>query len=375
MSTRMTTRVVIAGGGVAALEAALALRTLAEGRVAVELIAPEPHFWYRPLAVAEPFGLGEARRFELSELAAATGATFSPGSVVAVDADRRVVHTAAGAAVEYDVLLVACGAVPVPAIRGALTFRGPADTVKVTRLLDEVAAGDVERIAFVVPSGTGWPLPAYELALLTAAHAAARGRGVELALITPEDRPLQLFGVAASHATRELLEAHDIALHTAAYAFLLSDGELRLLPEGRIPVDRVVALPRLQGQRILGLPQTVGGFLPVDAYGRVRGLDGVFAAGDITNFPVKQGGVSAQQAEVAARVIAAEAGADVALRPFRPVLRGLLLTGAQPRYLRHELSGGSGEVSSVSTEALWWPPSKIVGRHLAPFLGERAAAL
>ena len=47
-------RVVIAGGGVAALEAALALRALAEDRVSVELLAPETQFWYRPLAVTEP---------------------------------------------------------------------------------------------------------------------------------------------------------------------------------------------------------------------------------------------------------------------------------------------------------------------------------
>ena len=67
-------RVLIAGGGVAALEAALALQALAEERVSVELLAPEPHFWYRPLSVAEPFGLGEAQRFELSELAPKAGA-------------------------------------------------------------------------------------------------------------------------------------------------------------------------------------------------------------------------------------------------------------------------------------------------------------
>lgn len=57
-------------------------RALAEERVRVELLAPEPHFWYRPLAVAEPFELGEVRRFELSKLAADAGATFTPGELV-----------------------------------------------------------------------------------------------------------------------------------------------------------------------------------------------------------------------------------------------------------------------------------------------------
>ena len=147
------------------------------------------------------------------------------------------------------------------------------------------------------------------------------------------------------------------------------DGELRLVPEGTIAADRVVALPRLRGPRIDGLPQTVEGFLPVDAHGQVHGLADVFAAGDITSFPVKQGGIAAQQADAAAEMIAANAGADVAPQPFRPVLRGLLLTGRQPRYLRHELTGGAGDASSASPEPLWWPPAKIVGRYLAPFLG------
>ena len=75
----MATRVLIAGGGVAALEAALALRELGEDRISVEMLAPEPQFWYRPLAVAEPFDLGEVRHFDLAELAAAAGATFRRG--------------------------------------------------------------------------------------------------------------------------------------------------------------------------------------------------------------------------------------------------------------------------------------------------------
>lgn len=177
----MATRVLIAGGGVAALEAALALRELAEGRVSVELLAPEPEFWYRPLAVAEPFDLGEMRHFDLAELAAAAGATFSPGALSGVAAGSRLAHTSVGGSVPYDVLLVACGAAPTPAVLGALTFRGPADTEGMRTLLEEIVAGQVGRVAFVVPWGAVWSLPIYELALMTAAH-----------VVTPEEEPLQL---------------------------------------------------------------------------------------------------------------------------------------------------------------------------------------
>jgi sulfide:quinone oxidoreductase len=377
----VATRVVIAGGGVAAIEAALALRELARDRVSVELLAPEPRFSYRPLAVAEPFGLGEVRQFDLAELAAEAGATFSQGALTGVDVAGRLAQTDAGKAVPYDVLLVACGALPAPAVPGALTFRGPADTGSMRDLLEELVAGRVERVGFVVPWGAVWSLPIYELALMTAAYLAERGLAdVKLSLVTPEDEPLQLFGRAASEAVRGLLEEAGIAVQTGSCPVELVDGELHLVPEGRVAVDRVVALPRLRGPRIDGLPQTVDGFISVDAYGQVDGLSDVFAAGDITSFPLKQGGIAAQQADAAAELIAANAGADVTPQPFRPVLRGLLLTGRQPRYLRRDVAG-SAEASepgheplwwplaSTSPEPLWWPPAKIVGRYLGPFLG------
>jgi sulfide:quinone oxidoreductase len=361
--------VLIAGGGVAALEAALALRALAEDRVSVELLAPGPHFWYRPLAVAEPFALGEARHFELSTLAAEAGATFSPGELVSVDAARRLAYTSPRGAVPYSMLLIACGAVPKPAVDGALTFRGPADTEKIERLLAELEAGEVRRVAFAVPSGAVWSLPAYELALMTASWLARRGiAGAEVALVTPENEPLHLFGREASDAVRALLEERGIALHTHAHPAVARDGELLLVADGIVVADRVVALPRLRGPRIGGIPQTFEGFIPVDVHGRVHGVEDVYAAGDITTFPVKQGGIASQQADAAAEAIAAKTGVDMMPSPFRPVLRGLLLTGAEPRYLRGELAGGAGEVSQASPEPLWWPPAKIVGRHLAPFL-------
>lgn len=361
-----TLRVVIAGGGVAALEAALALRALAADRVDVGLLAPDPRFWYRPLAVAEPFGLGEVRHFDLAELAAEAGARYLPGALTRVDVDERIAHASTGSSVAYDVLLVACGAVPVPSVPGALTFRGPADSDRLRRLLDELVRGVVSRVAFVVPWGAVWSLPLYELALMTSSFVQ---EGAEIVVVTPEDEPLQQFGRAGSDAVRELLETRGITLITGACSVEFVDGELRLVPDGRIPADRVVALPRLHGIPIDGLPQTVEGFIAVDPHGGVRGLDDVLAAGDITSFPVKQGGIAAQQADAAAETIAALAGADITPQPFRPVLRGLLLTGRQPRYLRHELTGGVGDSSTASPEPLWWPPAKIVGQYLAPFLG------
>lgn len=358
----------IAGGGVAALEAALTLRELGEDRVRVELLAPEPTFWYRPVAVAEPFDLGTVRHFDLGSLAGEIGAGLSLGSLAAVDVDRREARTAAGGVLRYDALLIACGAVPHAAIPGALTFRGPADTELMREVLDAAETGDIERLAFAVPWGAAWSLPAYELALMTAAHLRAHGRHrVELAVVTPELRPLQLFGTTASDAVGSLLTGAGVAFVGGAYAVEHGHGELLLLSGDTLAVDRVVALPRLRGQHIDGIPQTHEGFLDVDDHCRVVRADAVHAAGDVTSFPIKQGGIAAQQAVAAAEAIAALAGAPVAPQPFRPVLRGLLLTGAEPHYLRRDLAGG-GEQDWASASPIWWPPTKIVGRRLTPVL-------
>ena len=365
----MPTKVLIAGAGVAGLEAALALRDLAGELVEVELVSPETDFVYRPLAVAEPFQAGEARRFPLHRLAEAAGAGLTRAAVRSVDPERRMVVTSDARALRYDALLLALGARPVAGIPGALTFRGPGDEEAFAELLHDARAGRVERLVFALPAGSSWPLPLYELALLTAVHLAEAGASrVKLTVVTTEERPLQLFGITASEAVADLLELHGITLRADTTALALEGGSLRVLPDERIEADRVVALPRLDGLRLEGVPHDANGFVPTDAHGLVRGLDDVYAAGDLTDFPVKQGGIATQQADAAAESIAAAAGAPVEPRPFKPVLRGLLLTGMSPRYLRAE----PGSVRSVAdTEPLWWPPAKIVGRHLAPFLASQ----
>ena len=99
-------------------------------------------------------------------------------------------------------------------------------------------------------------------------------------------------------------------------------------------------------------------------------LRNVYAAGDITTFPIKQGGIAAQQAVAAARSIAADAGAPVVPEPFDPILRGLLLTGDQDRYLRADVEGGRGAATIVDADPLWWPPGKLAARYLTPFLAQ-----
>ncbi len=358
--------VVVAGAGVAGLETALALRALAGELVSVELVAPEHEFTYRPLAVAEPFGLGDVRRTPLASLVREAGAQLLVGALAAVDSERKIVTLEDGAECPYDMLVLALGARPREAVSGALTFRGPEDGAAFEALLDRARAGQLERIVFALPGAVAWPLPLYELASLTAAYLAAYGTSaVEVVLVTPEVRPLALFGPAASDAIAKLLETGGVRVESLTVAQRWEDGVLQLAGGAEMQADAVVAMPRLEGPPIGGLPQDEDGFVATDEVGRVPGLGDVYAAGDLTRFPIKQGGLAAQQADAVAGAIAADAGAEVSPTPFRPVLRGLLLTGLAPRFIRAEEG-----TSVLEAHPLWWPPTKIVGRYLSPFLAE-----
>jgi sulfide:quinone oxidoreductase len=364
-----TRTVLIAGGGVAALEACLALRAfLPEESLRIEILCPVDRFQYRPLAVLEPFDGTSAWFMDLGRFAADQDVHLVRDALVAVEPYEHVVVTATGKRLEWDRLLVAIGAEPVRSIPGAVTFRGGRDADAVRNAVDAVDIGS--RLAFVAPPGTFWTLPLYELALLAAARLGARGRN-RLLVVTPEDAPLQAFGRRASETVQALLDDHGIRFSGPHIPVAADAGEIEFADGGRVRADAVIALPRLRGPRVAGLPRDDDGFVPVDDTGRVPGCEGTFAAGDLTDFPLKQGGLAAQQADAAAETILAELGFPIVPRPFSPVLEGVLYTGGAPAYLR----AAHGEsVGAPRAYSLWWPPSKIAGRYLSPYLTIRAGA-
>jgi sulfide:quinone oxidoreductase len=366
---------VIAGGGFAAVEAMLGLRRLAGGRVDLVLVSPQRELFYPPLSVVEPFGLGEAPRFDLAAIARDHDAELQVDAVAEVDPDAGVLRTRAGGDVAYDSLLIATGAEPQRAVPGALTFRGSPDRPAFEELLADIEAGRVQSVAFALPAGTAWPLPLYELALMTAARAVAKGAGTRFSIVTAEAAPLGIFGNEAAAAVGSLLQERGIALHTSTVPMDFADGVLTVTPKRSLEVDRVVAMPHQRGRTPAGLPADAEGFLPTDEHGHVRGFENVFAAGDVTDFPVKQGGIATQQADAAARTIAQRAGAPVQREPFRPVLRGLLLTGEGARFMRSPIAGGEGDTSDVSTRMLWWPETKVAGQYLSHYLSRSVEPL
>ena len=373
---RRMTRVLIAGAGVAAVESVLALRALAGTQVEIELLAPAPELVLRPSSVQTPFGGAPAPRIALADLAGQLEVRLHRDGLASVESEQHHVLTRDGDYVPYEILVVATGARSHEAVSGAVTFRGPMSAGAVEQAVARVLSEPQLRLAFVAPAGSRWVLPLYELALLSAAM--LRDGGVadpDIVVATPEHAPLEALGAAVGEAVRGALDRAGIDLITSATAVGAFEGAVRLESGGLIEADVAIALPELVGPRIAGLPHDDEGYLPVDVHGRVAGCADVYAAGDATSFPLKHGGLAAQQADAVAEAIGARLGTVGLPEPFRPVLRAMMLTGADPLYLRAELGTGGllPAAGTVSAEPLWSPPGKIGGRYIAAFLESGAA--
>ena len=372
----MTHRVLIAGSGVAAVEAVLALRHMAGRGFEIELLAPEHALEHRPASVATPFGLAAPPPLDMQDLAERYAVTLVTGELASVDVAARTAHLTSGEARPYDHLLIAVGATTESALKGSLVFRGPHDVPMIEWVLGEAGRGHRRNIVVVVPRATTWALPAYELAIM--ARSALRAvPEASVTLVTAEREPLWIFGDEAASALCALLAERDIALYTGTVGAHLTDDVLWLESGDALMADTVISLPRLRGPAVARPSErrARGSSRPTPT-GTSWALDRVLAAGDATGFPIKQGGLATQQADAAAATIAQELGARVEPRPFAPVLRGLLLTGGAPLYLRAELDArGERHVAharrlrgEVSSRALWYPPGKVAGRYLAPYL-------
>ena len=361
--------VLVAGGGVAGVEAILALHELAGERVTVSVLAPNSEFVYRPMTVREPFAYSQARRYELAPIVHHAGAELIEGELGWVDRDAWVVHTTDDRELPYDALLLALGARVTSRYGHCITIDDRHMDESLHGLIEDVEGGYVDSIAFIAPARMAWPFPLYELALMTAGRAYDMGVELETTIITSEDGPLSIFGAAVSRGVAELLEQSNIKVINSAYVEVPGPGQVVINPgDRRMHFKRIVALPELYGPAVRGIPVSDHGFIRVDRFCAVPDAGPVFAAGDAIDFPIKQGGLGSQEADVAAESIAALAGVPIEPRPFRPVIQGMLLTSGRPRYMSAKIIGGQGESSQFGETPPPGGEHKITARYLTPYL-------
>lgn len=339
-------RVVIAGGGISALEALLVLGDRGEQQLHLTLVSDRQQFVLRPQMIGEPWG-GRAVRADLHVMARSAAAVVARERLVGVLTDSGTAMLASGNTLPFDDLVVAVGAQP------SLPFTG-AQTIGFGSLPAALAAGAKGSVTIVIPSGTTWTLPAYQLALHIATSSPDRVR-----VVTPERAPLAVFGTEAATAAAELIAAHGVEVDTGAAVRVGSDVSSL--------GDTVLALPLLRGPGIAGIPTDVHGFHPVDEHQRVSGAPGVYVVGDATGGQVKQGGLAALQADAAAAHIAHRAGAAAQPEPYAPILRGkLVASDGTTLYLRRTLDGT--DPGRCSSRPLWQPAGVLCAWRLVSWL-------
>jgi sulfide:quinone oxidoreductase len=370
-SSRARPHVVVAGSGFAGLELVLALRALAGNEMRISLISPNPVFAYRPAATLEAFTGTLSRAFDLMTIAADLGVRYHRSRLESVGSVRKQVRLGSGARLGYDTLVLAVGARATAGVPGALTFRDQRDLPRLRGVLGELERGEVRSLVFAVPSLVSWALPLYELALLSAAHARDRGVRVEITIVSPEHRPLEIFGVQASELVAAELAELDVGFVGGRVATSVSGDALTVDSGAAIEADRVVAVPQLRGARIAGVPANRWGFVPIDAVGLVAGMAEVYAAGDMTTFPIKNGGVATQQADLIAHSIAAGFGLTPHGRRPKRALEVRLVGGRRPLVFRIELDEFGQPTAAAAIQSrrdvrpTW---TKVFGRYLTPYL-------
>jgi len=367
--------VVVCGGGVAGMEAVLRLRRLAGDQLDITLVGASDTLVYRPLTVLEPFGAALGLRYPVARIVSDTGVRWIRESFDWVDRAERIAH-AGSEMIRYDALLLAIGGRQLMPPDGVFVF-SDRTAPAYREVLEQTWSGEISRIAFVPPAEPSWPLPIYELALLTAAQATKTGGPrPEIIVGEPGPRPLAAFGREASDAITELLANAKIGVQTRS-EIRDQDGPLLRTPAGDLRPDLIVTVPRITGPNVRGIPgDALDRFLRVDEHCRVTGAGGrIYAAGDATHLPVKHGGVGAQQADTAAASIVHLAGLGPEPQPLHPVIRGVLLTGGPPLYLTAHLIAGEGVRAQVTRTPPWPVDDKIVAEELSPYLAELNATM
>jgi sulfide:quinone oxidoreductase len=363
-------RVLVCGGGIAGVEGLLRLRRLTGDALELTLLAPADELRYRPMAVQEPFSRPGARRYPLWKIASRIGAEWVQSGLEWVDPDGQQAHTTDGHAIPYDALLLTVGARTETPYDHVTVFDDAQPDETYRGVVQDVEEGYTRSVALLLPDGPAWPLPVYELALMTAERAHSMGiDGFTVDVVTGEPEPLAAFGHATSEALQVFLAERGVKVHARSQAEVPASRKLIIRPEGlELERGRIIAMPRIVGPRLRGLPANEDGFIPIDERCCVRGLEPrVFAAGDAADLQVKHGGLGAQMADTAAAAIASLAGANVEVEPLQPEIHGVLYTGAEPLYLTARIEDGRIE-SQLSREAEWPKDEKVVAEELGPFL-------
>ncbi len=274
----MTAGAVVVGGGFAALEIALALRSQRPA-VPVRVISSETEVIYRPWLIQMPAGGAPPPCIPFARLLTAAGVEVIAGTATGVDIEARRVVLESGTQIEYGQLVVATGAVAdrgrIPGARDHALF--PCDLADATEFAARVASSNL-RVVVVF----GWERPGPGLEY--AAWIADRRPGVTVTAIDGDGTMGRRFGGRGTVRVRQILERRGAQLITEGTVEQIGDGTV--VVGGRVIVADVIAVAApLRGTTDWLPPALVDerGMLRVDS--ALAATAGVFGIGDVVSAP------------------------------------------------------------------------------------------
>jgi sulfide:quinone oxidoreductase len=327
-------RVVVLGGGFAALETAFQLAaSVKPTRVQLTVVSDRDHFLYRPGLTGLPFGAAEAPlHVPLARALDRRGINRRLACVRDIDTDRRVVHTNRTPPIHYDHLVIATGAQPHPyRVPGLAEHAAQLSTPGQLHQLGErfqwiahyAGHGRPQQVLFVVPPNTTWPGPAYEIALMLDTWLRRRDvrHQVRITFATAERAFGERLGTGLHRILADEFEARGIAGSTELTVTEIAELHTCFDDGSKVQHDLVVAVPpHAAALRHGALPSDGLGFLTCQPSDRsVVGCDGVYAPGDAGDFPVKQAFLAVTQARAVARAITARITGTPVEPEFEPV--------------------------------------------------------
>jgi sulfide:quinone oxidoreductase len=363
-------RILVAGSGPGALEATLALSRSEQLDAEISLISPQTEYLYRPNLVMEPFGVVSTARYSVGEIIRHPSVQQWQGLIERVDPAAGKAWSPENDEFDFDAMVVATGTRPrieLPA--PAITIGAPDWKEDVAQVVAEIDAGEISNVIFTRPAGAAYSLPMYELALMAADRASRQSqRQITIAVVTPERIPLELFGAENSERVAKLCAQSGVLVRTANEAAVYDGTTLTLADGETFAAGRVIAVPGLDPIVPEGLPAGAGGFIEVDEHQLVTGTTNIYAVGDVTDFPLKQGGLASEAADAAAAAIEAQLGSRETAEPFTGETQGILLTTQTRLMMRARITKDGS--TSLPIDQPSGPVQKIASRLLAERLQE-----
>ena len=323
--------VVILGGGIAAIEAAIYHRK--EG-FEVELISPRDYLFIYPISIWIPVGTNtfENTKISITALASRHGFTFTHDGVVAINAADKTVTLEQGGIRNAQHLVIAMGSGKMKheGLDHTLSICGePEQSVLLKGRIDDLIAKGGGKIALGFggnPKDTSGVRGGPGFELLFNLHHMLVKKGIrdrfELTFFAPMPQPGARMGEKALSMMGTMFKRDKIATKFGQKIIRFQSDGVVFEDESFLEADLTMFIPAGDGHAVIkssDLPQNEAGFIRINDFCEVEGVSGWYAIGDVAalsgpDWKAKQGHI----AEIMARNSAHNSAIALGLKSGEP---------------------------------------------------------